>query len=195
MPEAPGQQPVADADLVERALAGDRSAYAELVRRWAGRVLAMCHARIRCRHAAEDLAQETLLRGYRELGALRDPQRFGSWLGGIAHRVCLDWLKAKQNSQVPFSTLRGESGGESFLAGDDGSATGPVETADETERLMNEVEALPAELREVLMLYYYHDTTYQELADLLGVSAATINARLTKARAELRRRLRVCGGN
>jgi RNA polymerase sigma-70 factor (ECF subfamily) len=54
---------------------------------------------------------------------------------------------------------------------------------------MDEVEALPDEYREALMMYYYEDVTYQELADALGVSAATINARLTKARALLRQRL------
>ena len=52
-----------------------------------------------------------------------------------------------------------------------------------------EVQRLPHAYREVLMLYYYHDCTYQDLADLLGVAAATINARLTKARAMLRVRM------
>ena len=51
------------------------------------------------------------------------------------------------------------------------------------------MEALPEEYREVVMLYYYEDVTYRDLAQLLGVSAATINARLTKARALLRERL------
>jgi RNA polymerase sigma-70 factor (ECF subfamily) len=55
--------------------------------------------------------------------------------------------------------------------------------------LMAQVEALPDDYREVLMLYYYQDVTYRDLAELLGVSAATINARLTKGRALLRARL------
>ena len=54
--------------------------------------------------------------------------------------------------------------------------------------MLAEVESLPEVYREVIMLYYYQDVTYQDLAETLGVSAATINARLTKARALLRRR-------
>ena len=51
---------------------------------------------------------------------------------------------------------------------------------------MAEVEALPEALRQAVMLYYYDDVSYRELGELLGVSAATINARLTKARNLLR---------
>jgi RNA polymerase sigma-70 factor (ECF subfamily) len=54
---------------------------------------------------------------------------------------------------------------------------------------MDEVERLPEPLREVLMLYYYEDCTYHDLAQRLGVSAATINARLTQARMMLREKL------
>jgi RNA polymerase sigma-70 factor (ECF subfamily) len=54
---------------------------------------------------------------------------------------------------------------------------------------MAEVEALPEIYREVIMLYYYQDVTYHELADLLDVTPAAINVRLTRARALLRERL------
>ncbi len=66
---------------------------------------------------------------------------------------------------------------------------GHVDRADETARLMDHVAELPEELREVLLVYYYEDVTYQELAEMLGVSSATVNARLTKARAMLREKL------
>jgi RNA polymerase sigma-70 factor (ECF subfamily) len=66
------------------------------------------------------------------------------------------------------------------------------ERREQAERLTREVERLPQPYREVLMLYYYQPgggCTYQELARLLGVSSATINARLTKARQMLRQRM------
>ena len=70
---------MSDAELVRQALAGQAEAYAELVRRWSPRVLALCHARVRRADAAEDLAQEALLRGYRALATLSQPDRFGAW--------------------------------------------------------------------------------------------------------------------
>ena len=60
--------------------------------------------------------------------------------------------------------------------------------------LFEQVESLTPEHREVLLLYYFHDVTYRDLAEWLGVSAATVNARLTQARAILRQRVRQSQG-
>jgi RNA polymerase sigma-70 factor (ECF subfamily) len=172
-----------DGDLVRQAMAGRTDAYAELARRWAARVVALCHARVRDAAAAEDLAQETLLRGFGRLKTLVDPDRFGSWLLGIAARACLDWLKSSQRTEVGYAAL-GEAAEEGIAAKDH-----PADTREETEQLMAEVQRLPEAYREAILLYYYQDATYQELAELLGVSVATINARLTKGRAMLREKL------
>ncbi len=173
-----------DADLVREALSGRTGAYAMLVHRWSARVLAVCHGRVGNASSAEVLAQETLLRALRALGSIREPERFGSWICGIATRTCLDWLKSKQRTEVsidPAETPAGEvpSHGES--------------SNDSWDQLYQEIEQLPAECREVLMLYYYSESTYQELGEMLEVSAATINARLTKARKLLRHRLSEAG--
>src|SRR3954451_24918451 len=96
-----------DGDLVRRVLAGTTAGpdgYGQLVRRWAARVLAVCHARVG-RAAAEDLAQEALLRGLRALPTLSEPEKFGPWLIGIAVRTCLDWLKSAQRSEVSFDAI------------------------------------------------------------------------------------------
>ena len=182
---------MSDAELVRQARAGRTEAYAELVRRWAARVMAVCHARVGRAHAADDLAQETLLRGFRALSTLTDPERFGQWLCGIALRTCLDWLKSKQNQQIPFSALDRDRGPDDYGSAQCGDET-DLERDDERRHLLAEVEALPEEYRTVVMLYYYEDVTYRDLGRILGVSPATINARLTRARALLRARLTDC---
>ncbi|HEX5269817.1 MAG TPA: RNA polymerase sigma factor, partial [Gemmataceae bacterium] len=173
---------MSDAELVRQALAGRAEAYAELVRRWTPRVLALCHARVRRADVAEDLAQEALLRGYRSLASLSQPERFGAWLHGIALRACLDWLKARERTTVPFSALGNGRDPDGFLHPRAGSEPA-LDRDDERRRLLAEVEALPEEYRTVILLYYYEKVTYRELAEALGVSTATVNARLTKARA------------
>jgi RNA polymerase sigma-70 factor (ECF subfamily) len=178
-----------DGQLVRQALAGETPAFEALVRRWSPRVLGVCHARVGRAAAAEDLAQETLLRGMRALPTLADPEKFGPWLCGIASRACLDWLKKSERSEVSLSRLAGSENGEFRFPATTGDAADAAEHADDLHRLMAEVERLPAPQREVLMLYYYEDCTYHELAQRLGVSAATINARLTQARMTLRDKL------
>jgi RNA polymerase sigma-70 factor, ECF subfamily len=177
-----------DAELVRQTCAGRIEAYTELVRRWTARITALCHARVRRAHVADDLAQDTLLRGFKSLHTLHDPERFGAWLCGIALRICLDWLKAKKNAQIPFSAL-GDNQPSEFLCDPHESVATQMEHDDERQELLAAIEALPDEYRSVVLLYYYEDVTYREVAELLGVSTATINARLTKARAMLRVRL------
>jgi RNA polymerase sigma-70 factor (ECF subfamily) len=150
--------------------------------------MAVCHARVRCPAAAADLAQETLLRGFRDLVTLKSPEKFGAWLRGIAQRVCLDWLKSKERSQVLFTRLGDDRHLQVLLAGSDDVAA-VVDQADEVGRLMAEVESLSDNHREALMLFYYGEMSYRDMAELLGVSTATINARLTEARGLLRERL------
>ena len=184
---------MSDGEMVRRALAGDAAAYGQLARRWAARVLAVCHARTRDRHAAEDLAQEALLRGMRSLRTLVEPEKFGPWVIGIAIRVCLDWRKSPKRGEVSFDALAGaedEDRGPGF-ANDDADRRAANTRREQAERLMREVERLPEPYREVLMLYYYQPDgcSYRDLAELLGVSVATINARLTKARQMLRSRM------
>ena len=178
---------ITDGDLVRRTLAGEREAIEVLVRRYSGRVLGICHAKVGSADAAEDLAQETLLRAFRALATLRDPEKWGAWLGGIARRVCLDYLKTRPRAPVLL--------GSSEIGGDHPGLRLPRDRGPDTatesriQDLMAEVEDLPEDQREVLTLYYTNDLTYQQLGEVLGVSAATVNARLTKARARLRARL------
>jgi RNA polymerase sigma-70 factor (ECF subfamily) len=127
--------------------------------------------------AAEDLAQEALMRAYKGLATLEAPEKFGTWLFGIAHRVCLDWLNRKERTHVSLDAEPAVKEPSS-------------ERQDQIDMLMAAVEALPEEYREVLMLYYYNDVRYSDLAKQLGVSSATINMRLTKARQMLRARLK-----
>jgi RNA polymerase sigma-70 factor (ECF subfamily) len=183
-----GDNTASDAELVRQAGNGRPDAYGELARRWSPCVMAVCHARVRCQTSAADLAQETLLRGFRDLVTLKSPEKFGAWLRGIAHRVCLDWLKSKQRSQVPFSRLASDGHPCELLAAsnDVGAA---VDQLDELNRLMVEIESLSDNHREALMLFYYGEMSYRDMAELLGVSAATINARLSEARELLRERL------
>src|SRR5437762_2214902 len=134
---------MSDGEIVRRALAGDAAAYGQLARRWAARVLAVCHARTADRHAAEDLAQDALLRAMRGLATLAEPEKFGPWVVGIAVRTCLDWLKNPRRGEVSLDALvRGEVRyGE--VAADETERQIADERREQSERLMTEVERLP----------------------------------------------------
>lgn len=166
-----------DAALVGAAGQGRREAYEELIRRYTGAIAAVCRSKLGVRGPVDDMVQETFLRGYRALATLDEPDKFGSWLYGIAVRTCLDWLKDKDRSEVSF-----DEAGErpARPAADDG---------DREARVQGAVHQLPEIYREAILLFYYKKHSYEEMSRLLGVTSAAINARLTKARAMLRGRL------
>lgn len=178
-----------DGELVRQSLDGRTEARNQLVHRWAARILALCHHQVRCRQTAEDLAQESLLRAFRALDSLAEPEKFGPWLRGIAQRVCLDWHKSKASRQVDLGSLALDGDPEQILANSEESPDEALDRRHQHGRLLAAVNELPQECREVILLYYYQDVTYRELAQQLGTSTATVNARLTKARALLRERL------
>mgnify|MGYP002622958205 CR=1 FL=1 len=177
-----------DAELVRRVCEGEKAAREEFVRRWSPRVLAVCRARVQHAETAEDIAQETLLRGLTRLNTLREPEKLGAWLRGIALRACLDWISEQSTSRAHLKELS-RSGYPEPLT-DDSRLLAP-EQNEERKRLRNEIDQLAEELREVVLLYYYDGATYQEIAEMIGVSRATVNARLAKARSQLARRLAV----
>ena len=170
-----------DAALVGQVLAGHPSTtYAQLVQRWAGRILALCHAHVGRADVAEELAEETLVRGFEQLPSLAEPARFGPWLAGIAANTCRAWLESRPNSPLPLGDLSGQGQ----------AVPRPVAPADdEACRVLGEVEALPEEPRTILLLFYCQPIGYRDLAHLLDVSPATVKARLAQARVLLRGRL------
>jgi RNA polymerase sigma-70 factor (ECF subfamily) len=168
-----------DGDLVRAVVAGRREAYDALVRRHVARIGAVCRSRLGSRGPVEDMVQEAFLRGFRAIGSLAEPDKFGSWLYGIAARTCLDWLKSKERSQVSYDAL-----GPDQLRSPRRS-----EEDDRHARLLEVLDALPEAYREVVLMFYYKKQSYQEMSEVLELSPAAINARLTKARAMLREKL------
>lgn len=183
-----------DEALVRSAKTGKQAAYAELVRRWSAPIFVICKAYVGCPHTAEDLAQETFLRGWNALETLEENQKFGAWLRTIARRGCLDWLKKKTNQTVPFSVVGGAiERGEAFA---DSSQSPEEEFWNKTDReqLQTSLESLPEEEREVLLLHSSGEWTYAQLAELLEIAVGTVNSRLARAREQVRNRMRLFRG-
>ena len=177
-----------DADLVRQTLAGRNQAYAELVHRWAGRISALCHARVGCAAAADDLAQDALVQGFSQLTSLADPHKFGPWLCRIAMNQCTHYAKAKERSVVTLSTVAAGPANDGPHWEPADHRTDDPAGAD-LEQLRRAVAALPDVYREVVQLFYHDNMSYRDLAELLGVSVPTVNMRLTKARCMLRERM------
>jgi len=176
--EKPSSQ--SDDDL-QRIIAEDSQAVQRFVDRWHRLVFAHCRAKLNVRADAEDATQETFIRAIAQLEGLRSESALGGWLRGIAHNVCVDTIRRHaRRRETPI-----HEADVAAKATSDCEANA-MEDREEQERLLRAIHTLPEELREVLLLHYYEDMTYDQLAAWLGVARSTASERLSKARKMLR---------
>jgi RNA polymerase sigma-70 factor, ECF subfamily len=138
---------------------------------------------------AEDVAQEALLRAYRQFNRLRDRSRFRSWLVRIAFRLALDRLRSGKRREVR-DTLWSQPEHHSPAANAEQLAASNEFQA----HLDSALEELPGKLRLVLLLAAMEGHTIDEIAGMLGISTGTVKSRIFYARRQLAEKLR-CHAN
>lgn len=161
--------------LVERAQRGDREAFTSLAFELSDRLFAVAHRILRDFDSAGDVLQVTLLRIWRDLPTLRDPDLVEAWAYRILVRACHDALR-KQRRQAPAL----------HLLAVDGAAQDPALSVTDREQLDRAFARLTGEQRAVIVLQYYRDLTLSEIAGVLGVPMGTVRSRLHYARRALR---------
>jgi RNA polymerase sigma-70 factor (ECF subfamily) len=179
--EPEGQTPTDEA-LAVAGRAGDLAAFDTLARRYQDRLFTYALRMARDRHAAADLAQETLVRAFRSLGRFDAEQRFAPWVFGIAAHVCRDWLRRQgRRREQAWDDLDGPA-----------PAATPAEqaaAAEERERVVEAVGRLPEKYREVIVLHYLDEMPYDDVARALGITPEAARRRALRAREMLRKRL------
>jgi len=165
--------------LVAACRNGDKSAYADLVRAYAGCTFAICMAMVGNRHDAEDLAQQAMLQVFRDMDRLRSDGHFGAWLGKTARNLCIDFLRRRKYTEKAL--LKRASAEQS--------------NSREYPELEDALVKLPQRHRIVLMLYYFGERNAKDISETLGISEAAVYTRMSRARKQLRKLLSAAGGS
>lgn len=178
----------ADSELVFQCQKGDPSAFEELVRQHQRMVHALTFRMTGSLADAEDLAQETFLRAYRQIGGFRGTAKFSTWLYRIAMNTCLNWRQSeRRRSQVQAEAaveLWTEHAGGNSGAADRGG-----------EQVQSALLRLPAKQRAAIVLTIYDGLNHAEAAEVLGCSETTVSWRVFAARQKLKRWLAQTGGS
>jgi RNA polymerase sigma-70 factor (ECF subfamily) len=169
-----------DAALTARAAAGDGLAYAALVKRHLPRVFAVTRRMLGNEAAAEDAAQEALLRLWTHAGSY-DPSKalLSTWLTRIATNLCLDRLRKRQEEQWDDSY-------DAPLPADQEKAIGDRQLADRVDAALR---ALPERQRLALVLCHYEDLSMAEAASAMETSVEAVESLLSRARRRLKQLL------
>ncbi len=188
----PSMAEFSDGELVARVLAGDDSAYAELVRRHHPRVIGLCRSMLSTEQAAEDAAQDAFLKAYRSLASFRADASFATWLYRIAANQCLDCRRKEARGKEQSLDALVEDHGDRIQAL---SATpGPERSAEDVELVRRVLSALPEQYRLILTLREVQGLDYAEIAQTMECSLDSVKARLKRARRTFLDKLRHLSG-
>lgn len=180
-PEA--RQPAAewtDARVVALVRAGDRDAYRILVRRYQDVLYRHALRMTGSPDVAADLTQAALVKAYTHLRRCRDPERFGAWLFRILANGCKDYLKSRRRQDVSLDE------GLPLRAGAGADPLANLERAELARLLERALGRLPEPQREAFLLKHVEGRSYEEIAELVGVSVPALKMRVHRAREMLK---------
>jgi RNA polymerase sigma-70 factor (ECF subfamily) len=174
---------MSDVDAIQAVKNGDKDRYAELVQRHQRMVYAIVWSRLGDRDLCEDAAQETFVKAYRYLMALRNPAKFPGWLARIAQNVSTSMLRTRKRELDKRERWKLEPHATSTPVPD------ALEEISIGETLRATLAELPVQHRECLALYYLEGKSVRDAAEILSISEANLKTRLHRARQALRGRL------
>ncbi|MEE9404317.1 MAG: RNA polymerase sigma factor [Algisphaera sp.] len=177
---------VTDESLMLAHRTGDPDAFEVLVRRYRPELFPFLIRFMSGRAAAEDVFQDTFLQIHLSADKFDVTKRFKPWLYTIASNKARDLLrKQKRRKTVPLSAGVGRDGdGPAFVDLMDSGLPRPLDIAEDrdmAQRVRGVVEQLPDHLREVLLLAYFQQFAYREVAEMLGIPLGTVKSRLHSA--------------
>lgn len=170
-----------EAELLERARKRDDDAFAVLVQAYQRPVYNLCYRMLGDPGEAEDAAQESFLRAYRGLDRFNPDRSFKTWLLSIASHYCIDQLRKRRLVTVPLDSMQPGMERPDASPGPE-AAVSSGESRREVEGLLR---ALGAKDRATVVLRYWYDMSYEEIAAALSLTVSAVKSRLHRARGEL----------
>lgn len=180
-----------DKELVERARAGDNSAFETLVTKYQQRVYNLALRMTGNEDDAYDLAQESFLKAWRGLETFQFESAFSTWLYRLTSNACLDFLRAQKRRKTVSMTCEDDDGEETQYDAAD-PAPNPEQAAlaaEDREQLALAMSELDDEARGIITLRVINDLSYDQIAEILGIPEGTVKSRLSRAREKLKKKL------
>ena len=178
-----------DLPLIDRFKDGDQSAFEELLLKYQDRIYNLCRHLLGNTHEAEDAAQDTFLKAYQKLKDFKPEASLYTWLYRIAVNTCLDYKKRP----LWESLFRKSDEDEEYILeplSEDPSPEKLYESKQLGLALSKSLGKLSFKLRTVIILKEIEGLSYEEIADILEVSTGTVKSRISRAKEELRQRLK-----
>jgi len=166
-------------EWVQAAIEGDQDAFTELVYTYQDAVYNLCYRLLSERTEAEDAAQEAFLRAYLNLQRYDPSRSFKTWLLTIASNHCIDRLRRRR---MKWLSIEDETLPSLSLSSDEPEPEDASIMREQSEAIQAILGELNPEYRAAVVLRYWYDYSYSEIADILDTTESAIKSRLFRAR-------------
>ncbi|HEY0753852.1 MAG TPA: sigma-70 family RNA polymerase sigma factor [Ktedonobacteraceae bacterium] len=178
-----GVEALSDIVLVEQTLSGKQESFAVLVERYKDAVQNLAYRMLSNVTEAEDVTQEVFVRAYTQLATYKPAHKFSTWLLSIASHLAIDQLRRRRFLALPLEDVP-------FLEWITDLGAGPEQSAlagEQQDEIQAYLQRLHSKYRSVIVLRYWYDFSYEEIASMLKLTPTLVKARLHRARELLAR--------
>ena len=181
-------QPATPDSLIEQCLAGDQSAWEQIVRQHWRKVFNVAYKFVGKHDEAEDLAQDIFLKIFKALATFDRRANFQTWIISISRNLCIDHYRSVRKERQTMA--RDVEMSDLQPASTDRGPYAAAEHQDLKAMLRQALDALPVTLRTAVVLRDLQELSYQEIADRLGLPEGTVKSRINRGRIELAGQIR-----
>ena len=181
-----------DLELVKQAKQGNIAAFEQLFNRYQKRIFNFILRMLQNREDSAELTQDTFVKAYRSLAKLKSDVAFSSWLHQIAINLVRDKLRKHKLKTDSIDAPEETEDGTVYSIDIPDVTANPREVTVKSElqvRIKNAIASLPAQYREVIILYHIEDIDIPEISRILKIPNGTIKSRLSRAREMLKSKL------
>jgi RNA polymerase sigma factor (sigma-70 family) len=180
------QSKLSDIELIEQTLAGNQSAYADLIKRHQRFVFTLAMRFAKGREDAEEIAQDCFIKAYRSLASFNGQSKFSTWLYSIVYTTAMTFLRKKR---VATDSIDDENTYIQVENQESGYDTDNVENKSRSFYLNQAIEQLLPDDATIITLFYKGEQSLEEIGQTLGIEANTVKVKLFRARQRLKEKL------
>ena len=174
-------QEATDEMIAKKVKEGDVDAFGELVTRYEAKLKRYARKFLREKEDIEDLVQDVFIKAYEHIQSFDTAMRFSPWIYRIAHNMFVNELKRK--SRFGYGVFDADVILPLVPAKE--TTDGDVLTKELHSEIDQHLNSLSAKYREVIILFYFEELSYQEISDVLKIPITTVGVRMNRARAKL----------
>lgn len=175
-----------DQEIIQRVIAGERKAYAELINRHKDKAMTLAVRMLKNHQEAEEALQDAFIRAFRALPGFEWKSSFSTWFYRIVFNVCSSMLSKRGDKAMVSLDEENDEQLSLQLSAMDDEPDVVIEQKELTEIIKEEIAAMEAKYSAILTMFFLQEMSYEEIMEVTGLPLGTVKNRLFRARSALR---------